>query len=306
MTFANLRTKLTGVVAITVTPFNSDDRIDKDALTSITSRMVTAGIPALTPNGNTSEYHSLTPAERSEALRIVSAASGDAVVLAGIGGPIASAIAEARRAAELGADAVMVHQPVHPHISGPGWIDYHRQIAEAVPNLGLVPYLKSPIVTGAVLAELSAVAPNFVAIKYALPEPVDFAAAKADANLPDLVWIAGLAESYAPSQFAAGATGFTSGLVNVAPEVSLNFFHSLSQGDYPSAIDQWQMIRAFEELRAKDSSAFNVSAVKEALHQLGLCDRRVRAPITTLTKEDRKAVTDMISTWVIDDIKVAS
>ena len=306
MTLTELRKKLTGVVAITVTPFTADDRLDTKALTTITERMVRAGIPALTPNGNTGEYHSLTQTERLEALKTVKAAAGDAVVLAGVGGPIAAAIEDARTAAGVGAEAIMVHQPVNPHISAAGWVDYHRQIAEAVPELGVVPYLKTPIATGAVLAELAAAAPNFVAIKYALPDPVDFAATKAEADLPDLVWIAGLAESYAPSQFAAGATAFTSGLVNVVPEVSLDFFRSLTDGDYVSANEQWQVIRAFEELRARDYSAYNVSAVKEALHHIGLCDRRVRAPITVLSETDRRAVMDMISAWTIDDIKAAS
>lgn len=306
MTFTQLRSQLTGVVAITVTPFSADDRVDAKALSTITARMVAAGVPAVTPNGNTGEYHSLTSEERLEALRIVKAAAGDAAVIAGVAGPIAAAIADAKTAAEEGAQAIMVHQPVNPHISAAGWVDYHRQIAEAVPELGVVPYLKAPFVTGAVIAELASAAPNFVAIKYALPDPVDFAATKAEANLPDLVWIAGLAESYAPSQFAAGATAFTSGLANVAPEVSLDFFHSLTAGDYAGANEQWQSIRAFEELRAIDYNAFNVSAVKEALHQLDLCDRRVRAPITPLSATDRKAVTEMISGWTGLEAKAAS
>jgi hypothetical protein len=37
-------------------------------------------------------------------------------------------------------------------------------------------------------------------------------------------------------------------------------------------------IRVFEELRADDASADNVSVVKEALAQLGLAPRAVRPP----------------------------
>ena len=40
----------------------------------------------------------------------------------------------------------------------------------------------------------------------------------------------------------------------------------------------WELTRRFEELRAADSSADNVSVVKEALAQLGLCRRDVRPP----------------------------
>ena len=40
----------------------------------------------------------------------------------------------------------------------------------------------------------------------------------------------------------------------------------------------WEQIRRFEELRAADASADNVSVVKEALAQLGLCRPDVRPP----------------------------
>lgn len=297
MTFDELRERFAGVVAIPVTPFAPDGRIDLDALRTITARMVDAGIPVVTPNGNTGEYYSLSHQERVECLHTVVDSAGSAAVLAGVGGPMESAIEEARIARDSGAHAVMVHQPVHPYITAEGWVEYHSRIAAAVPELGLVPYLKTSSVGGAALDALARSAANFVAIKYALPDPVGFAAVKADAHVPDLVWIAGLAESYAPSQFAAGATGFTSGLANIAPDVSLAFHRDLSGGHFEAALRRWNVIRAFEELRARDNNALNVSAVKEALHQVGLCNRSVRAPISTLTEKDRESVADMIAAW---------
>ncbi len=38
----------------------------------------------------------------------------------------------------------------------------------------------------------------------------------------------------------------------------------------------WEQIRRFEELRAANGSANNVTIVKEALASLGLCRREVR------------------------------
>src|SRR5699024_3015626 len=107
-----------GVVAIPVTPFTPEDRIDLDALGVITARMVDAGIPVVTPNGNTGEYYSLGHEERVECVRAVAASAGTAAVLAGVGGPVEAAVDEARIARDLGAHAIMVHQPVHPYITG--------------------------------------------------------------------------------------------------------------------------------------------------------------------------------------------
>jgi 4-hydroxy-tetrahydrodipicolinate synthase len=299
MAFDSLRQRLAGVVAITVTPFTSDDSIDDDALATITERMAVAGIGVVTPNGNTGEFYSLTHTERRRCLDVVAEASGEALVLAGVGGGIGDAIASACEAREAGAAAVMVHQPLHPFVTSQGWVEYHREIASAVPELGLVPYVKSARVTAEMLSRLAEAVPAFVGIKYALPDPVDFASILTDAVAPNLVWIAGLAESYAASQFALTATGFTSGLANIAPTLSLDYLRALQSGDYASALTQWQKIREFEELRARDGNALNVSVVKEALHQIGLCSRAVRPPITTLEPDDRDRVSQLMSAWQI-------
>jgi 4-hydroxy-tetrahydrodipicolinate synthase len=306
MAFDLLRQRLSSVVAITVTPFADDGTVDERALARITERMAAAGIGIITPNGNTSEYYSLSFAERRRCLQVVAEASGPALVLAGVGGALTDAVAAAREARDAGAAAVMVHQPVHPYVTTAGWIEYYREIASAVPELGFVPYVKSQRVSAEALTRLATVVPSFVGIKYALPDPVAFAAVRADVDAPDLVWIAGLAEAYAASQFAATARGFTSGLANVAPMVSLNYFDALESGDYAGAFTRWQDIREFEELRARDGNALNVSVVKEALHQIGLCDRAVRPPISTLESADRDHVGRMLAAWELDSPALAA
>jgi 4-hydroxy-tetrahydrodipicolinate synthase len=302
MDYSDLRRQLAGVVAITVTPFDGDGQVDEPALKTITSRMVGAGIRVVTPNGNTGEYYSLSDAERKTCLRAVIESAGDALVLAGVGGPVSSAIEAALAAREAGTGAVMVHHPVQPYITEAGWVEYHQAIAAAVPGLGVVPYLKSANIGAAAIRALASAAPNFVAIKYALPDPVQFASIRSDADIPGLVWIAGLAESYAASQFAGAADGFTSGLANVVPQVSLDYFSFLKRGDYKGALKLWRSIRDFEDLRARDNNALNVSTVKEALHQIGLCDRAVRPPISTLTAADRTQVSNMLAEWNVDRV----
>ena len=51
---------------------------------------------------------------------------------------------------------------------------------------------------------------------------------------------------------------------------------ALRAGDFAQAMKVWDTARRFEELRAADASADNVSVVKEALAQLGLCRADVR------------------------------
>ncbi|MFF4781462.1 dihydrodipicolinate synthase family protein [Streptomyces griseorubiginosus] len=299
-TFEPQRAALADVVAIPVTPFAEDGSVDQDAHRALLRRLLDGGVTTLTPNGNTGEFYALAPEERRLVTEsTLDEAGGRADVLVGVGHDVPTAVASARHARELGAGMVMVHQPVHPYVSQSGWVDYHRAIAEAVPELGVVPYIRNAQLRGERLAELADACPNVIGVKYAVPDAARFAAFARDAGLERFVWVAGLAEPYAPSYFSAGATGFTSGLVNVAPAVSLNMIEALRSGDFPAAMKVWEQIRRFEELRAANGSADNVTVVKEALASLGLCRRQVRPPSRELPEAERAEVAAIAAGWAI-------
>lgn len=300
MDISPLKAALADVVAIPVTPFAEDGSIDVPAHRVLLRRLLDGGVRIVTPNGNTGEFYALTPDERRTVTELtVEEAGGRATVLVGVGHDVPTAVAAAEHARDTGAEMVMVHQPVHPYVSQDGWIDYHRAIAEAVPDLGVVPYIRNPLLAGEALAELADNCPNVIGVKYAVPDAARFGAFARDAGLERFVWVAGLAELYAPSYFATGATGFTSGLVNVAPGVSLGMLEALRAGDYTAAMKVWEQIRRFEELRADRQSANNVTVVKEALASLGLCRRDVRAPSRVLPEAQRAEVADQVAGWSI-------
>lgn len=295
-----LTAALAGVVAIPVIPFGTDGGIDRDAYRLLLRRLLDGGISTVTPNGNTGEFYALTPQERQAVVLDTLAETADrpaATVIVGVGHDLPTAIGAAEHARDCGAAMVMVHQPVHPYVSQDGWVAYHRAIAEAVPELGVVPYIRNPLLDGEWLAELGGSCPNVIGVKYAVPDSARFAAFARDAGLERYVWLAGLAELYAPAYFAAGATGFTSGLANVAPRISLEMLAALRGGDYPAAMKVWERIRAFEDLRAARQSADNVTVVKEALASLGLCRREVRPPSSALPQERRAEVAAAVEGW---------
>jgi 4-hydroxy-tetrahydrodipicolinate synthase len=298
MNFQMLRDTLSSVVAIPVTPFDSVGRVAAPAYRTVVRRLVDGGIEVITPNGNTGEFYALSAEEAQRAADItVEEVNGAATVLVGVGHAVPDAIAAARYAREAGAEAIMIHQPVHPYVSLAGWVDYHREIANAVPELGVVLYVRNPRIDGACLAALGEAAPNVVAVKYAVPDPVRFGTVAQEAGGSRFVWIAGLAELSAPGYWALGATGFTSGLANVDPGLSVAMLTALRANDYPAARKIWQRIRPFEALRAAGESENNVSVVKEALAQLGLCRRDVRPPSQVLDDAGRAEVTRFLTEW---------
>lgn len=288
--------RLATAVVIPVTPFAEDGSVDVDCYRTLVTRLLDGGVTAVTPNGNTGEFYTLTPQERQLVLETcTAAAAGRAVVVAGVGFDVRTAAAEARAARDAGAHAIMIHQPVHPYLSPAGWVDYNAAVASAVPELGVLPYLKSRAITGAHIAELADRAPNVVGLKYSVDDPVHFAAVRADAGGDRLLWIAGLAEPYAPSYWQAGARGFTSGLANVAPGVALDLLAALRAGN--GVEEAWLRVRRFEELRARGGAADNVAVVKEALHQRGLCRRDVRPPGHVLGPDAAAEVAAAIAGW---------
>jgi 4-hydroxy-tetrahydrodipicolinate synthase len=298
VTADRLKAALATVVAIPVTPFDDSGQVDWDAHARVVRRLADGGVTVITPNGNTGEFYALTPDEaRRVTESAIKAAGGAAEILAGVGLDTATAIAAARRAADAGASMIMIHQPVHPYLSAEGWLEYHRAVAGAVPDNGVVLYVRDTRVGGELIGRLGESCPNVIGVKYGVRDPVLFAAAARDAGPGRFTWLAGLAELTAPGLWAVGARGFTSGLVNVAPAIPAAMLRALRRGDFAAAMTTWDAIRAFEELRGADSSADNVSVVKEALAQLGVCGRAVRPPSRLLPQPARDQVAAILATW---------
>jgi 4-hydroxy-tetrahydrodipicolinate synthase len=293
-----LRRALATAVVVPVMPYQTDGNPDWDTYETLTSRLIDNGISVITPNGNTGEFYALSPAEARQALETAAkAANGRAELLAGVGHDIATAIEAARHAQQHGARMIMIHQPVHPYVSAEGWIDYHAAIANAVPDLGIVLYIRDERRAGAHIAALADRAPNVIGVKYGVRDATRFAAVARDAGLDRMTWLAGAAELTAPAFWAVGASGFTSGLANVSPGLALAMLDALRKNDFPAAMKAWEAVRRFEELRLADGSADNVSVVKEALAQLGLCRADVRPPSRPLPADIKDEISGILRSW---------
>jgi 4-hydroxy-tetrahydrodipicolinate synthase len=293
------------ISAIPVTPFDTDGRVDWRAYERVVDRLVDGGITVITPNGNTGEFYALAAEECDRAVEVTVARAGRAggvLVMPGTGHDVATAIALGRTAQRAGAQALMVHQPVHPYQSPEGWVAYHAAIAEALPEMGIVCYVRDPNVTAAMLSRL-AEQPNVVGVKYAVPNPLQFASIVAEVGAAvgqdRLAWVCGLAEGWAPFFWPGGAVGFTSGLVNVDTAAPFELLHKLQAGDYAGAMALWRRVKPFEDLRARRNAANNVPVVKEALAQLGVCGRTVRPPISEVPPGERAEVADLLATMGI-------
>lgn len=101
-----------GVLNIMVTPFTADENVDVESLRAVTRWAVDAGVDGLVPLGIMGESHKLSDRERDLVLATVVEAAGGVPVVAGCTAESTMvAMERSRRAAELGATAVMVAPP---------------------------------------------------------------------------------------------------------------------------------------------------------------------------------------------------
>lgn len=293
-------TPLDTVVAVPPTPFLEDGALDEIGFERVLNRAVEGGLRAVTIAGNTGEFGALSASEIGRLVEIAAGTlAGRAALLVGIGGDLSTARLVASKAAAAGALGVMVHEPTGPFRSPAGWIRYHAELASAVPDLAVVPYIRDAAIRAEDLRALVATAANVVAVKYAVPDPVRFAEIVTDG--PRLLWICGLAERWAPFFWPAGATAFTSGLALVEPRLALELLEHLRGHRASAALAIWSLVAPFEALRARNNGAANVPVIKEALAlRIGI-GRTVRPPISELGSEDRREVSRIVASW--DDRK---
>jgi 4-hydroxy-tetrahydrodipicolinate synthase len=286
---------LKGISGVPVTPFKQGAAVDEEVLGGVVRRMVAAGVNVIVACGNTSEYGSLTSDEARRVAAATIEAAGTCPVLVGVGGDLQTACQEAQLGTARGAKGVMVHFPSDPYLSEKGLMGYYARLAGNVDG-AVVVYVRGRGLPDDVL-DFVVARDNVVGIKYAIPDVLSFGRLVrryGGAAVP----LCGLAEMWAPFFWIVGAEGFTSGLVNVAPELSLALLSALRAGETKVAMEIWGSVRAFEELRARDGNAMNVPVVKHAMVVKGLLeDGSVRPPISDLSEGERRQLAATLESW---------
>lgn len=298
MTSDKIRSALRGISGVHVTAWGADGEANWAVTGQIVARIAAAGIHNIVSAGNTGEFYPMTTEEvvRSHAVAAEAAAAGKALVTAGIGRSLREAVSTGRLAAKAGCDAVMVHHPLDPFAAPQSQADYILAIAEAL-TLPLVAYIRSDAIGVKDLVRV-ATHPNVAGVKFASTNMMLLSECVRATQGTSANWICGLAEGWAAPFYALGARGFTSGLINVAPERSLAVWHALEKGDYAAARIEVDAIAGFETLRTKYGNGANVTVVKEALGLLGTNVGPVRLPgLPELNAEEKAQLRAIVSGW---------
>jgi 4-hydroxy-tetrahydrodipicolinate synthase len=294
---SRIRATLTGVSGVHVTPFTPAGGIDEPLLEKVVDKLAAAGIDNIVTGGNTGEFYALDHDEVCTVYRrAVAANAGRSTITAGVGRSLREACRLAEAAAGLGADAVMIHQVPDPFASPRGVIAYTHAVADTT-DLPVVLYLRQDNFSPGELGDLVG-HPRVVGVKYAAAEPLRLAERMRQTEGSGLLWLCGLAEAWAVPFAAVGARGFTSGLVNVHPALSLSVRDALAAGDFTRARALTHSIATFEAMRAREFNGANVTVVKAAMRMLGQPVGPARAPATAdISDAARTELAAILGQW---------
>ncbi|HWL55802.1 MAG TPA: dihydrodipicolinate synthase family protein [Paracoccus sp. (in: a-proteobacteria)] len=292
-TIQSIRQTLTGISGVPVTPYDATGAINEALLAQMIARLANAGIHNLMAAGNTGEFFSLTMDEIRRVHAVTAEAAGRSLVSAAVGRSLTEAKALARDAIAAGCGAIMGHHPMDPFAGPEAQVDYFLDLAEAS-TVPVIAYVRTDTFPVAQFRRLGA-HENIAGVKFASPNLMLLAdVIRQTRDLP-AIWVCGLAEAWAPAFYAIGAQGFTSGFVNVFPEISLAVHAALVRGDFAQAREMIDRFAGFEELRTHHRNGANVTVVKEALSILGYQVGAVRLPgVPALAPTERAELEEII------------
>ncbi|MEA2382360.1 MAG: 1-pyrroline-4-hydroxy-2-carboxylate deaminase [Solirubrobacteraceae bacterium] len=275
-----------GIIPAITTPFDASGAIDEAALERNVSAYLDAGVHGLVANGTMGEAGSLSAAERRTVVAAIArAAAGRVPVIAGVSaGTPSAAIAFAADAAEAGATALMMLPPLGYHGDAREVAAFYRAVAEAG-GLPLMAY-NNPAASGtdmppALVAALADEIENVVAVKECsgdvrrIPAIMELA--------PELEVLVG-GDDWALEGFAAGATGWVTGVADVAPGECVELWERCRAGDLDTAR---AIYRRLLPLARFDMTPKLVQYFKAAMDEAGLAGGAVRPPRLELTEPER-------------------
>ena len=271
-----------GIIPAVTTPFDAADQVDVPALKDNLEKLLEAGVHGFVATGTMGEAGSLSTEERRTVVQaVVEAAAGRVPVIVGISsGSAAQSLAYAADAREVGADAVMCLPPLGYRADEDEVVAFFAEIATC--GLPVMAY-NNPEASGVDLpAELIARIYNeidgVVAIKECSGDTRRIPALlHLDGDLEVLVG----GDDWALEGFAAGATGWVTGVGVLAPRECVELYDAVQQNDLARARDVYRRILPIARFDMTPKLVQYFKAAQDAVGFRGGPTRAPRLPLNT-------------------------
>jgi len=282
---------LDGILFFPITPFNEDDTVNHAALTAHLENGIGYAPGAIFIACGTGEFHTLAVDEFAAIVATaVTVSAGHTPVFAGVGGPIASARLMAQKAAEAGADGLLLLPPYLVGSPVEGLLDYVRAIADSSDLPIIVYHRGNAQFTVASAVEVSTI-PTVIGFKDGVGDLdlmsriVRAVQDSTTAAGKEFQFFNGLptAESSQAAYRAIGVELYSSATFAFAPDISVAFYDSLSSGDteLTNALSR-DFFHPLVALRDQ-VPGYAVALVKAGARLGGIAAGRVRPPLRDIS-----------------------
>ncbi len=256
------------VLVVAITPRDQERSIDLAGIDRNVRFLCERGVDFIMPACGTGLVYDMTLDEYEAVVgAFVEAAAGEALVVPGIGPGYGRALEMGSIARSLGVAGAMIMPIVGPASAG-GVAVGLRDIAEKI-RLPTILYQRRldimPVEQVVALCRLDEV----VGLKYAVDDLEAFQRIVAGAG-EDAAMVCGMAEEPCIDYMAAGAVGFSSGMANFVPGLSLTLLARFVAGDHSGAEEIRQQMVPFEDLRGERAARYSGSALHAAMERFGL------------------------------------
>jgi 4-hydroxy-tetrahydrodipicolinate synthase len=283
-----------GIIPAVTTPFDTSGAVDVAALADNVTALLDGGVHGIVATGTMGEAGSLSTQERRTVVAaVVEAVGGRVPVIVGVSaGTPAAAIALAADAAEAGADALMMLPPLGYRGDADEIVAHYRAVGEAG-GLPLMAY-NNPEASGTdmragLIARLHEEVDAVAAVKECsgdarrIPEIINAA--------PGLEVLVG-GDDWALEGFAAGATGWVSGVADVVPGECVGLYEACRAGDLDTARTIYARLLPLARF---DMTPKLVQYFKAAMDEVGLAGGPTRPPRLPLSEDERAALRDAMA-----------
>jgi 5-dehydro-4-deoxyglucarate dehydratase len=297
MDITTFKQALTGVIGFPITPFDSAGGLDETSLRTNVEEMASHPFAAVVAAGGTGELYSLTEEEHRRALlATIEAVNGRMPVIAGVGGSVAVAQAQAQQAEALGASAILALPPWYPGAHSDGLRAYYQAIGGATP-LPLVVYSRDWVHPSVELVEqLAASIPTLTAWKEGQGDIRRYQ--QIMGRLGDrLHWVGGAGDDLVGAYYGLGIRCFTSSISSVAPKLSLHLHDVAARDDVATLREVLDtLVTPLYALRSR-RKGYEVSAMKALMMLQGRPAGPVRPPLVEVQPAELDELRRILESW---------
>jgi 4-hydroxy-tetrahydrodipicolinate synthase len=280
---------LRGSITALITPF-ANGALDEKAFSHLVDWQIKEGTHGLVPVGTTGESPTVTHEEHRRVIEIcVEVTKKRVPVIAGAGSnSTAEAVALARFAEEVGADAVLSVVPYYNKPTQEGLFQHFSAVAGATELpivLYSVPGRTVTDLTVDTIVRLREAHDNIVGVKDATAN-MERASLQRMRLGPDFVLLSG-EDSTALGFNAHGGHGCISVTSNVAPKLCSLFQNACQQGNYAEALTLHDKLVPLHKALFIEN---NPGGVKYAASKLNLCRNEFRLPVVPISRSNEEAI----------------